>query len=379
MEISSCETCIRQSPTSETPSNEATPESRTSSNDRFSYWALSYAWGDPTPCHPILVDGKRRIIAENLGTFLQAAKKDLATYGGWLWIDALSVDQSDAEERRHQVGIMSTIFRNASSVVVWLGERSDDSDLAMRSLWSNQLVEDYNKYQTFSKKWSKKMEKYMQDKEKCVADVLPAIGKLCERPYWKRLWVFQELRHAKSIELVCGRRRISWKHFRSIWRVVAELGMSNEDTAEMLKNSLATRIVTLRTKPMNFSLWNLLKETKDLECADQHGRVYALLSVADEGHEDIEADYNASIPCLGHRILRNRHKNKPPASLEGVIADCEFLADVLKVSKTDMFDCSDSHTGTWVDGVGSEDRTSWAEWAEYHRHPAVARLLENGW
>jgi hypothetical protein len=43
----------------------------------------------------------------------------------------LCIDQTDAEERRHQVGSMSAIFKNAGLVVVWLGV---SSDVAMRIL-----------------------------------------------------------------------------------------------------------------------------------------------------------------------------------------------------------------------------------------------------
>lgn len=72
-----------------------------------------------------------------------------------------------------------------------------------------------------------------------------------------------------------------------------------EDASERLRQSLATRMMTLRTKPMDFSLGNLLKETRNLECADRRDRVYALLNFATQGHEDIEADYGAHTNWLG--------------------------------------------------------------------------------
>lgn len=396
-EIIKLETCIRRFPPAEDSSDDAasedeatsehgaTPGHGTPSYDQLKYLAFSYAWGDPTPRRPILVDSKRRMVAENLWQFLQIEKKVMTYYDSWLWIDALSINQSDAEERRHQVGIMATIFRNADVVVLWLGPSSDDSDLAMRALSAEPLTEAFQPVMeeydindpNFSTRWSKQMKKDMQAREKCVEDVLHAINNLCQRAYWKRLWVFQELRHAKKITLKCGGCQIPWGDFRSLWRVVAELGMFNDDTAEMLKNSLATRMITLRTKPMNFSLWNLLKETTYLDCADQRDRVYALLSVADEGHEEIEADYHASLSSLGHHILRNRYASRPPAFLQGVIADCEFLVEVLRLSAFDMFDYSASRGYTWNQKSRSHIDPSWAEWAEYHDHPAVTRLLQN--
>jgi hypothetical protein len=87
----------------------------------LTYTAVSYAWGDPTPRHTILVDGHPRMIAQNLWEFLMRTRSYNETR--WLWIDALSISQSDLEERRHQVGIMSRIFSGADKVLVWLGER----------------------------------------------------------------------------------------------------------------------------------------------------------------------------------------------------------------------------------------------------------------
>jgi hypothetical protein len=38
--------------------------------DMFSYSAISYSWGDPTPSHLIIVDGHERMVAMNLELFL---------------------------------------------------------------------------------------------------------------------------------------------------------------------------------------------------------------------------------------------------------------------------------------------------------------------
>jgi hypothetical protein len=352
------------------------------------YLALSYTWGDPTPKHPVLVDGERRLIAENLWQFLREARTKPLQFSCWLWIDALSIDQSDTEERRYQVGTMSTIFQNAYEVVVWLGQGCHDSALAMWVLESGPDSRFRSIYQTWKTSRrhiihravhstadpyvtpSAKSEKYVE----WTMGVSNAIVNLCERPFWKRLWVFQELRHAEDIRLMCGERFITWAAFRNLWSVMTELRGLNEHIAQALRNSLATRMLTLRTKPMDFSLWNLLKETQSLDCADEHDRVYALLSVATEGHEDIEADYDASLSSLGHSILRNKYALRRPTSLEGVMVDCNFLRDVLRLSWTEIFGYGDSYGGVWAHKVGSPG-SSFDGWAEHHRHPAVTKLL----
>jgi hypothetical protein len=38
----------------------------------------------------------------------------------YLWIDQISIDQSKHSERTHQVQMMSKIYSQATSVIVWL-------------------------------------------------------------------------------------------------------------------------------------------------------------------------------------------------------------------------------------------------------------------
>jgi hypothetical protein len=267
---------------------------------------------------------------------------------------------------------MSTIFKNALEVTVWLGPSIDDSDMALSFLASSWRQDGFWDTTSFCERLNLTTDNYQERREK----VPGAITSLCQRPYWRRLWVFQELRHAEDIQLMCGSLLIPWAAFRNLWAVVAELGGLDDGISELLNNSLATRMMTLRTKPINFSLWNLLTETRNLDCADEHDRVYALLSVTTEGHEDIEADYHAPLSSLGHSILRNKYASalRRPTSLDDVMMDCEFLRGVLRLSWTDMFGYGDCYGGVWAHKAGSSG-SSFAGWAEHHRHPVVTRLL----
>lgn len=290
--------------------------------EKLYYTAVSYAWGDATARHPVIVDGHKRLVATNLWYFLQRANIHRIALPGtreernedieanwrfiefvgvreeikillsrnwpdnWLWIDALCIDQSDSRERAHQVGIMSEIFGHADWVISWLGPAYDNSDHAMSAILA------------YSARFSVKHQIVNP------TELSEAICSLCERAYWKRLWVFQELRHAKDIILMCGEHWLSWDNFRNIWLVVVEIATTGGDaSSERLRQSLATRMMTLRTKPMDLSLWNLLKETSNLECADARDRVFALLSVATQGHEGIKADYSPYMDAAGLGLL----------------------------------------------------------------------------
>ncbi|KAM0705325.1 hypothetical protein Q7P35_008115 [Cladosporium inversicolor] len=100
------------------------------------YFAVSYAWGPPIAEHAIKLDGREHMLPTNLWHFLKTWRSrmmpsshetlqqtferwETCTY--WLWVDALCIDQPNAQERMHQVGIMSRIFGGAEEVLVWLG------------------------------------------------------------------------------------------------------------------------------------------------------------------------------------------------------------------------------------------------------------------
>lgn len=48
-----------------------------------------------------------------------------------LWVDTLCINQTDLQERSHQVNMMGKIYSKADRVLIWLGEESQDSYLAM--------------------------------------------------------------------------------------------------------------------------------------------------------------------------------------------------------------------------------------------------------
>lgn len=81
-------------------------------------------------------------ITQQLGQllpYLRDVKKPRA-----LWIDALCVNQSDLEERGHQVQRMSDVYQGAEKVIVWTGTAYDDSDIVLELLESIASHVDYN-------------------------------------------------------------------------------------------------------------------------------------------------------------------------------------------------------------------------------------------
>jgi hypothetical protein len=92
-----------------------------------SYEALSYAWASVSTSenieiceatNPDQVVGSLPI-TRNLFDSLRRLRTEAPRL---LWIDALCINQEDLEEKGNQVARMGHVYRNASRVIVWLGE-----------------------------------------------------------------------------------------------------------------------------------------------------------------------------------------------------------------------------------------------------------------
>jgi Heterokaryon incompatibility protein (HET) len=108
--------------------------------DAPSYIALSYVWGDIRKTTPITVDDAEIHVTTNL---LAALRRMSAwDHGTYFWIDALCINQSNTEEKGHQVSIMRNIYQQAMFVTMWLGVEQDDSNLAMSMIeaWEEHTI-----------------------------------------------------------------------------------------------------------------------------------------------------------------------------------------------------------------------------------------------
>jgi hypothetical protein len=77
-------------------------------DEKPEYHALSYTWGLDHPTYEILCNGKVYLVRENLYRFLQLMRKE--GFEGQLWIDQISIDQENTNERNHQVTMMTRIY-----------------------------------------------------------------------------------------------------------------------------------------------------------------------------------------------------------------------------------------------------------------------------
>ena len=334
------------------------------------YTALTYTWGCPVErCH-IIVDDQPRLVTVNLWRFLLQARQLPEQFSGWLWIDALSIEQSDAWEKLEQVKMISKIFEKARPVVIWLGPAFGNSDRAMEILAT---------YRTGTYPWR-------APRRLWAFPTYTAMLELCTRPYWHRLWVYQELSASQRTRLMCGS---GYVYFSSLIHWL--FGNNDErvkDKVQALRSSSAGMMISLIYSNMDRSLPAMLDSTGHLRCTDPRDKVYAILNVVSSGHQGIEADYTNNLPNLMNQILRNIHASKRPDTLYEVSEQCQSLEVALRMSPGSMFTtkgnavtaCCDHMQRLFVSSMLTTEKLDLMlkevrAWCEYHDHQAIAQMI----
>lgn len=102
------------------------------------YTALSYTWGVQSFARALHVNGIKYPITENLFAYLQRSRQLSQRAGNNeplpIWVDAISINQYNAEEKAFHVQNMLAIYKKAAIVKVWLGEHGIDTQYAIAFL-----------------------------------------------------------------------------------------------------------------------------------------------------------------------------------------------------------------------------------------------------
>jgi hypothetical protein len=290
------------------------------------YACLSYTWGDPTRTVEIVANGCQILVTVNLEACLRAMQKQSMFDSGFkVWIDAICINQADSAERGVQVNKMRELYSEAWSVVIWLGEESEDSEKAIKLLETlSRLSDHWEKDGHKSFGLSEKVERLRlalkNDPEYLGKGSWVALREFLARPYWDRLWIIQEVLISSTKIILCGSLCIDWdtlcaglgtihRYFfnmknellehdqrvcrkiytepwntknlhrvvKDLWRLGNELKKGGKDiylSSQLLDGDL--RLIFVR-KPLD--IHRLLEISKQSLASDARDKVYGLLAI----------------------------------------------------------------------------------------------------
>ena len=282
------------------------------------YLALSYTWGSRTSCATITIDDQPITVPKNLAGALRRICPYAQKKHWMMWADSVCINQNDILERSHQVGLMSSIYRCAESVGVWLGESANESDLIMKK-----MIEWHSEFTGFS-------EPFGDDWELAVTSISAsnttfygpggstqdtawrAFQIFLQRAWWGRAWIVQEAVALGPVRtlLFCGTRMVNWSALRTALNISHHVlhaetqGMS----LTFVQGMAAVRLDGFRRdreQGAYIRLFTVLELIRPFECQDPRDKLYASLGLAaDITGDDLIPDYAKSVEEVYTDIAR---------------------------------------------------------------------------
>lgn len=261
-----------------------------------SYHGISYTWG-AVQTQMLFIDGKARFVRRSCYYALWQAR--LHFPGEWVWIDSICIDQINCKEKSHQVQMMFDIYSSADLVLSCVGPHADNSEMiveAAAEALEFALEKDEGEHDIESvglwdpeSAWG---EGYCIALEKCFEQ-------FSNRPYWRRLWIVQEI-HASG----------------DIWSKKSRI-LCGSDSIERLAVAMLQEFCALGDgdcSPFRYTGWGRLSEIFEAHgntgiplsdlfmysfeylCSDPRDKLYGFLSLLrwSDDIQTIQADYGKS-------------------------------------------------------------------------------------
>jgi hypothetical protein len=256
--------------------------------------ALSNAWSDVSNNllpEEITVDGKQLTVGPNLAAALKARReRDLGHVP--IWIDAICINQADINEKSDQILRMRQIYAQAVLVTVWLGPERDDSNIAFQMIRTiSQLGENSGEWLKYSLITRKDPSQWR------------ALYHMLRRPWWRRIWIIQEMVAANDAVFFCGSHSLDPRDILGCLNVLSTqqriqqpLLLKQEGLVLEYGTFSLARAYLHRDPWKDDSLLRTLYKTGLALSSDPRDKVYAILNLASDGAKIVpHPDYKWSI------------------------------------------------------------------------------------
>ena len=277
--------------------------------------------------------------------------------GGWLWIDALCINQADLGERSSQVLLMKRVFECAQGIIIWLGEggRKSDEGMELMEKFAPLAAAAARKQQPFTDEGTEEedreernggVEKEAIQHQKLEDGIIrfgseenfieftddqwQAMGGVLNRSYWRRAWIVPEatttapfiptdttsinddsstspslfgIPKQQPIQVWCGQKTISFATIIAANKG-AYLVRQRSDLRNVLNHEISTLELNGRRRQQYGhcgGLIELLMRMRFFKATDPRDKVYAVLPLVsdrDKVAKRLKPDYTLSVEAV---------------------------------------------------------------------------------
>ncbi|KAF5000806.1 hypothetical protein FGRMN_1413 [Fusarium graminum] len=171
------------------------------------------------------------------------------------------------------------IYAGASQVVVWLGQGTQASQTALTYISNSTDKPGHGSWVSGGLDFfdePHKTDHFEQD--------LACLTSLLERPWFRRLWVLQEVVHSQRVLVMAGNQTVSWdalaESVQKLYRSGLILGKSSEKAR--VGAAAVIEMESIRRSQLLPDLLSILVATNPDECSDPRDKMYAVLNLAND-------------------------------------------------------------------------------------------------
>jgi hypothetical protein len=289
-------------------------------NQAKAYQALSYVWGSTQDPGAIQVDGSDFTVTRSLMDFFTSFRSEYDCFV--LWIDAICINQNDVAERNAQIRLMKRVYEGADSITIWLGNEEPNTLAAIQcaeslyfNIWSPRLAKEGSPERALSSFTSQDVHSLIQDSQQLGRDRWEGLSDLLARPWWSRIWVYQEATApAKNgSRVVCGRISSPFDILLTVNKLLftftklaqsqqppdeglTRLGIRTSATGLFIDLYTQLRREYLKNGTSNFlTMSDLLPTLRQCASTNPRDKLYALIPTSLDGADLVDVDYTLSV------------------------------------------------------------------------------------
>jgi Heterokaryon incompatibility protein (HET) len=287
------------------------------SNSAGTYRAISYVWGTDQRTKELITPDGVIPITFSLSETLQSLRQENEAI--MLWADAVCINQADNKEKSHQIRMLPRIFQGSVSTYAFLdgGEEAEAALEMLMQVRSKAVLEERERTgeDIDSDDWPSDLPVIPRSWEggripPLDHSIWVSVRALFALPYFRRIWVIQEVVAAPGVKVVCGKLLIDWNDLHlALETVDREVQTYDQDFSQMRSDwEPFLSLATLREWEARQYRWNLMMLLEHFRYAEStlcRDRLFALVGLASDGDvDDFEPDYDSSLDQV---ILKFAH------------------------------------------------------------------------
>ena len=278
------------------------------------FYSASYTWGTKAYSDTAikLKNGILPVLQGLLPFLRMVSEHEDFRDDDWWWIDSLSINLADGQERESQVRIMADIYKKAKRAMVWLGDEIDDGSDCRGAIDFLHYLQGLQP--TFSGQQADAARANLRSPH--MAPHWKSVSSLLARPWWSRVWTLQEMILPGEVKFYCGKHSISRGKFKTAMYSIFLCSIGDRDmdveliarkTFDSAFNRRRVHQWHVHPKARGIALVAILAYIGNHSASDARDRIYSVLGLITERDRRLVGipEYKTSVQHQYAKLVRS--------------------------------------------------------------------------